>query len=101
MAGAVLQHVGERAGRVASLGQPGVVMNRDEHDSSVETSGNERSRDGDAVKARHHDVRDDDVRMGLVRGPEKGTAVSNRGDDIELHLEQLSQLFGDPRVIFG
>ena len=38
---------------------------------------------------------------GVVRRPEQGVPVRDRGDDVELRLEQLSQLFGDPRVVFG
>jgi hypothetical protein len=101
MPGVALQHVGERAGRIASLYQLGVLMDRDQDDPRARMLREERRRGGDAVEAWHRDIRDDHVVVGFVRRLKKSAAVSNRGDNLELRLEQLSQLFGDPRVVFG
>jgi hypothetical protein len=76
-------------------------MDRDENDPRARPSRAERNCCGDPVETGHHDVCDDHVGPGIVRRPEEGVPVRDRGDDVELRLEQSSQLFSDAPAVFG
>jgi hypothetical protein len=93
MGGGGLQHVRQRTGREPALRQIGVVVYRDEHHSRARMTRQEGPRGRDPVTPGHHDVGDHDVRVHQVRGAEKAAAVRDHGDDVELGLEQLAQLF--------
>ena len=99
--GGDLQHAGEGAGRVATLGQLGVVMHRDEHDPRFRPPREEHRRRGNPVEAGHHDVGDDHVGADLVLGRQERPPITDCGNHVEVALEQPAQLFGDPGVILG
>lgn len=99
--GRELQNVAERPDRAGPLRQLRVVMDRHEDHPRTRTSRQECPRRGNPVETGHHDVGDDHVGMDGVRRSQQGVPVTDHRDDVELRLEQLAQLFGDPRVILG